>query len=203
MFGAGGQAKETIDLIEENNKGRILGFVDINRFETSIFNYKCLGEDKDINHIIKKYKATHFIVAIGDLKRRSKIYNSIINKLKPLSVFSKAATISKYSKFGDHVLIYPGVIINADVEVGSNVIVNSNSSIGHEAKIGNHVNINPGANIAGRVIVRDFCTIGIGASIKENLIIDRSTTIGGGAMVVKNTKSNKTYTGIPAKILEE
>lgn len=203
IFGASGQAKETIDLIENDTKDKILGLVDLKPFEKSILGYKYLGNDKEIDVIIKKTKATHFFVAIGNLKIRSIIYLSMKKKLKPLSVFSKRASISKYAKFGDHVIVYPQVTINADVIMGDNVYINSNASIGHEVKIGDHVNINPGANIAGKVTIEDFCTIGIGSSTKENLHIAKNTTIGGGAMVVKNTKPGKTYVGVPAKILRK
>lgn len=203
IFGASGQAKETIDLIEENVKGKIVGLIDKKPFSGNLLGYKCLGSDDQIDSIIKRYKVTHFFVAIGELTIRSKIYGSMIKKLKPISIFSKKANISKFAKFGDHVIVYPGVTINAGVTVGSNVYINSNASIGHEVKIGNHVNINPGANVAGKVNIGDFCTIGIGASTKENLHIAKNTTIGGGAMVTKDTQLDKTYVGVPATIMSK
>lgn len=201
IFGAGGQAKETIDLIEENTKGKIAGFIDKNH-TTKFFGYKYLGQDKDVDLVIKKYKPTHFFVAIGDLKIRCKVHSLMIKKLKPLSIISKKSSVSKYAKLGSHIIIYPGVTISADVVFGDNVYVNSNVSVGHESIVGNHVNINPGAHIAGKVIIEDFCTIGIGASVREKIHIARNTIVGGGAMVVKNTKPNKTYAGVPAEILK-
>lgn len=202
IFGAGGQAKETIDLIEENVKGKIVGIVDKKRSSSTIFGFKVLGSDKEIDSIINKYKATHFTVAIGDVKIRSKLYLFARSKLQPLSLISKYAHISKYAKIGEHATIYPGVVINADATIGNNALINSNVSIAHEVKIGNHVDINPGASISGKVVIEDFCFIGIGASIRENLHIAKNTTIGGGAMVTKDTKPNKTYIGVPAKILK-
>lgn len=201
VFGAGGQAKETIDLIQENSKGKIVGIIDNKPSNLSIFGYKVLGTEREITSIIKKHKATHFSVAIGDIKIRSKLYNFAKSKLIPLSVISKKAHISKHVKIGEHATIYPGVVINADVTIGNDALINSNASIAHEAKIGNHVDINPGANIAGKVVIEDYCFIGIGASIRENLHIAENTIIGGGAMVTRDTKPNKTYVGVPAKIM--
>lgn len=201
IFGAGGQAKETIDLIEDNLKANIVGLVDKKPSNLAIFGYKVLGTESEFTSIIKKHKVTHFSVAIGDVKLRSKLYNFARSKLLPLSVISKEAHISKYAKIGEHATIYPGVVINADVTIGNNALINSNASIAHEVKIGNHVDINLGANIAGKVVIEDYCFIGIGASIRENLRIAKNTKIGGGAMVTKDTKPNKTYVGVPAKIL--
>lgn len=201
IFGAGGQAKETIDLIEANSEGKILGYV--NRVNIGdIFGYPFLGVDDDIDKIIKSHKATHFFIAIGDLSVRSRLYETIKQKLIPLTIISKNATVSKHSKRGDHVIIYPGVVINADVEIGNDVYINTNASISHEVKIGDHVNINPGANVAGKVVVEDFCTIGIGASIKQNVTLAKTSTIGAGAVVVKDTQANNTYIGVPAEILK-
>lgn len=201
IFGAGGQAKETIDLIQQNSSGKIVGIIDKKPFVAEFFGYKILGSDKEIDSIISKYKPTHFAVAIGDVKIRSQLYLLARSKLQPLSLISKYAHISKYAKIGEHAAIYPGVVINADATIGNNALINSNVSIAHEVKIGNHVDINPGASIAGKVRVDDFCFIGIGASIKENLHIAKNTIIGGGAMVTEDTKPNKTYAGVPAKIL--
>ncbi len=201
IFGAGGQAKETIDLIEENLKATIVGIIDKKTLDSKIFGHRVLGTDDDLDSLIKKYKATHFTVAIGDVKIRSRLYNIAKAKLQPLSIISKYAHISKYAKIGEHATIYPGVVISADVTIGNNALINSNVSIAHEAKIGRHVDINPGANIAGKVVIDDFCFVGIGASIRENLHIAKNTTIGGGAMVTEDTKPNKTYVGVPARIM--
>lgn len=201
IFGTGGQARETIDLIEENVKGKIVGLIGKESSKTEIFGYKILGSDRDLNFIIQRYKVTHFSVAIGDVKIRSKLYNFSKKNLHPLSVISKKAYVSKHTKIGEHCIIYPGVVVNADVRIGNNALINSNASIAHEVKIGNHVNINPGVSIAGKTIIDDFCFIGIGASIRENLHIAKNTVIGGGAMVVKNTEPNKRYIGIPAEIM--
>lgn len=202
IFGAGGQVKETVDLIEENIKGTIVGIIDKKALDSKILNYRVIGTDDDLDSLIRKYKATHFIVAIGNIQIRSRLYNFAKVKLQPLSIISKRANISKYTKIGKHATIYPGVIINAGVTIGYNALINSNATIAHEVKIGNHVNINPGANIAGKVLIEDFCFIGIGSSIKENLRIAKNSTIGGGAMVIKDTEPNKTYIGVPAKNLE-
>lgn len=202
IFGAGGQAKETIDLIEDNLKGQIIGLIDKKSSNTKILGYKIVGIDKDLDLIIKKHKATHFFAAIGDVKIRGKLFESTRHRLKPLSIISKKAHISKNVKIGEHVIIYPGVVINAEVRIGDNVLINSNVSIGHESKIGNHVDINPGTSVAGKVEIEDFCFIGIGASIRENLHIAKNTIIGGGAMVTKNTKPNNTYGGVPAIVLK-
>lgn len=201
IFGAGGQAKETIDLIEENVKAQIVGIIDKKVLDGRIFGHRVIGTEDELDFLIKKYKATHFTAAIGDIKIRSRLYNFARVKLQPLSIISKYANISKYAKIGEHATIYPGVVINAEVTIGNNALINSAASIAHEVKIGNHVDINPGVNIAGKVIIDDFCFIGIGASIRENLHIAKNTTIGGGAMVTKDTKPNKTYAGVPAKIL--
>lgn len=203
IFGASGQAKETIDFIEENIKGQIVGLINIEPFKSPILGHEFLGMDSEIDQIIKRHKPTHFFVAIGDPVIRGRIYLAVRQKLQPLSIFSKRAYVSKYTTFGEHVIVYPGVVINADVSVGDNVLINSNAAIGHEVKIGNHVNINPGANIAGKVTIGDYSTIGIGASIKEKIVIASGTLVGAGAAVVKNTKPNKIYVGVPAKILKK
>lgn len=202
IFGSGGQAKETVDLIEENIKGTIVGIIDKKALDGKILNYRVIGTDNYLDSLIKKYKATHFTGAIGNIQIRSRLYNFAKVKLQPLSIISKRANISKYAKIGEHATIYPGVIINAGVTIGYNALINSNATIAHEVKIGNHVNINPGANIAGKVLIEDFCFIGIGSSIKENLHIAKNSTIGGGAMVITDTEPNKTYIGVPAKNLE-
>ena len=98
IFGTGGQARETIDLIEENVKGKIVGLIGKESSKSQIFGYKVLGSNRDLDFIIQKYKVTHFSVAIGDVKIRSKLYNFSKRKLRPLSIISKKAYVSKHTK---------------------------------------------------------------------------------------------------------
>ena len=100
IFGAGGQAKESIDLIGENIKATIVGIIDKKTLRSKILSYRVIGTDDDLDSLIKKYKATHFTVAIGDVKIRSRLYNFAKVKLQPLSIISKYAYIRKYAKIG-------------------------------------------------------------------------------------------------------
>ena len=200
IFGAGGYAKEIIDLIEDNTTAKIIGLIDKNGIGSKVLGHEILGSDQEVKRMVNSRKVTHFFVAIGDIITRERVYKQTSLILKPLNIISKKAYISKYAKLGNHVVVFPGVVINSDVEIGNNVIVNTNSAIGHEVKIGNNVNINPGASIAGKVRIGEFSTVGIGASIKENLTIMPNTLIGAGAVVVKNTISGNTYIGVPARI---
>lgn len=202
IVGGGGFAKEIIDLIEDSTSGRIIGYVDKKKNNSGILKYPYLGCDEELNIIIKKYKLSHFFVAIGDTKRRSFLYLKYKKMLTPITIISRKAHISKYAKFGEHVVVYPFSVVSTEVSIGNNVIIYSNSFLGHESVICDHVNINPGVNVAGNVFVDEYSTIGIGASIKERVRIASNTFVGAGAVVVNNTKPNNTYIGVPAEIIK-
>jgi UDP-3-O-[3-hydroxymyristoyl] glucosamine N-acyltransferase len=112
-----------------------------------------------------------------------------------------------------------GVIIENDVEIGSNtsidrgalgdtiietgVKIDNQVHIAHNVRIGKHSAVIANCMIGGSTLIGDYSWIAPSASLRDQITIGKSCTIGMGAVVTKSIPDDQTWTGSPAKNLEE
>jgi len=187
LLGAGGHCKSCIDVIEKENKYKILYIIDKNNKRDKLLNYKIISEN-----LLEKKKNLYAFVAVGQIKNykiRQKLFNKLLSLnfkipfiISPLSYISPRATI------GSGTIIMHGVIINADVQIGKNCIINTNSVIEHGVKIKDHTHISTGVIINGETNIGSKVFIGSGSVISNNIKIEDSCIVGSGLNVKSNLK---------------
>lgn len=75
--------------------------------------------------------------------------------------------------------------------------------IGHNSTIGENSMITANVILCGGASVGSNCMLGVGSIIKEAVNVGDKVTIGLGAVVTKNVPDNETWTGNPARELNE
>ena len=193
IFGAGGHARSCIDVIMDNNKFVIAGFLDNKKSNFGKFKY--LGSDKDIFRIKKKYN--YAFIAIGQIKNNSTRIN-LFNKLlgvgyKFPSFISKKAIVSKETKIGDGTIIMHGAIVNSGAKIGKNSIINSGVIIEHDSQIGDHCHLAPGSIVNGQTLIGNGTFVGSGAVIRENIKVGKNCIISANCFVKKNLPKKSTF----------
>jgi len=189
LVGAGGHCKSCIDVIENENKYKIIGIID--KKKKSLFNYKVFTQ----SYLNKKlFKNNYSLVTVGHIKNY-KVRVKLFNKLKNLgfkipSIISPAAYISKHAVIGQGTIVMRGAIINAGAVIGNNCIINTNSLIEHDVSIGNHTHISTEVTINGGVIIGDKVFIGSRSIIKDNVSIGDCSIVGASLYIKKNLKKN-------------
>ena len=189
LFGGGGHCKSCIDVIENENKYKIIGIID--KKEKYIFNYKVFPE----SHLYKRLiKNNYALVTVGQIKNY-KVRVKLFNKLKDLgftipSIISPSAYISKHAIIGKGTIIMNGAVVNAGAVIGNNCIINTNSLIEHDVVIGDHTHISTEATINGGVTIGDKVFIGSRAIIRDNISIESCSIVGASFFIKKNLKKN-------------
>ena len=198
IIGAGGFGREVFHLLDDDLY-ECVGFIDYKKKGKEL-PVPIIGHEDDMGSLIDMYKFSKCVIAVGDMKKRQKIYK-IIKKFPlefPLIIDSSVKCFSKDIQEG--AILYPGAVIMNDCRIGKFTLLNSGVTLGHDVLIGNFCNINPGAHLAGRITVGEDTFIGIGACIKENITIGRSAVIGAGSVVINNVAENTVVYGVPAKV---
>ena len=202
IIGIGNQAKVIFNELIENNKIKILGFLDFKKRENSIIlthkkkKYKVLNQDL---YIKKKIK---FIIGIGHNYLREEAYQDLYKVKKDINFFSfisKNAFINKNVKIGKGTVVMPGCIINSGTIIGDHCIINTRSSIDHDNYFSDFSSCGPGVISGGNVHVGKRSHIGIGSVIKNAIKIKKDTIIGGKSYINKNCVSLHVYYGNPIK----
>jgi sugar O-acyltransferase (sialic acid O-acetyltransferase NeuD family) len=189
LLGGGGHCKSCIDVIESENKYKIIGIID--KKKKILLNYNVFPQ-KYLNK--KLAKNNYSFVTVGQIKNY-KLRVSLFNKLKILgfkipSIISPYAYISKHATIGQGTIVMHRAIINAGAVIGKNCIINTDSLIEHDAVIGNHTHISTKATINGGVVVGEKVFIGSRSIIKDNISIGDCSIVGAGLYIKKNLKKN-------------
>jgi sugar O-acyltransferase (sialic acid O-acetyltransferase NeuD family) len=209
LIGAGGFAKECLDIIEFHNqfnpeqKIRLFGIVDDFPTQTmlekkEIFKLKFIGT---VDQLISKAEVSHnFIIAIGDTNKREEIYEQLLQGgHHPLTVIHPNTTISPSAAIGSGSVVCAGVIIGNSAEIGVCSHLNPGAVIGHDVKVGNFVSINPNSTISGNVNISANTLVGAGSTILQGLSVGKNSIIGAGSCVTRDIGPNRTVKGVPAK----
>ena len=205
IIGAGGYSKVIVDIIHNDQKYEIAGFIDNNLpIGHKVLDYKVLGKEEEINNLINKQEIFGGVIAIGDNFIRSNVEKKIkqlCNEFKFINCLHPKSNIAFNVVMGEGNVVMAGATINTSSEISNHCIFNTNCSIDHDNRIANFASIAPNSVTGGNVEVGEFSAIGIGATVKHNISIGYNCIIGASSLVNKDTKSNSVYYGVPAKFI--
>jgi acetyltransferase EpsM len=195
LFGASGHCKVIIDIIKESKENVIESIIDHYPKLDFIFDIPVLNFSEDEN-----FENKHFIVSIGDNKKRKNIVE-IINAIY-LKAIHPNSIVSRYSKISEGTVVMAGAIINANSEIGKHCIINTGAIIEHDCIIDDFVHVSPNAAIAGNVKVGEGSHIGIGAAVIQGVTIGKWVVIGAGSVIIDDVPDYAVVVGIPGKIIK-
>lgn len=205
VFGSSGHAKVIIDIIENENKYKIVGLLDKEGVNKKIFQYKVLGSEKELLFLIDKYKTNKGIIAVGDNFIRKKIAEKIlqifpefqfVNAIHPTSLLGKDVFLGK------GIVIMPNVTINASAKIEDHCIVNTRAIIEHDNHLKPYCSLAPGSITGGNVKIGSCSAIGLGTIILPKVEIGSNSIIGAGSLVLKDLPDSTVAYGSPAKVIK-
>ncbi len=191
LVGAGGHCLSCIDVIELQNKYKIVGLID-KKLNNKNLKYKILGKDEDLKNIFKKHKAA--LVTIGFIKDFEKREETFLNLkkigFKMPSIISPLAYVSPKAKIGEGTIIMHGAIINRGAIIGKNCIVNTKALIEHDTFVGDNCHVATRSTLNGGVMLGNNSFIGSHAVLKQNIKVGKNCFVNANLFVNKNIKNN-------------
>ena len=98
-------------------------------------------------------------------------------------------------------LVFPLVVMTADVTVGNFVVLMPGVILTHDDRIADYATFGAGSRIGGRVIVEQGAYVGAGATVREGVVVGRDAVVGLGAVVTKDVPAGEVWAGVPARQL--
>ena len=194
LIGAGGHSKVIVDLINELNIYKIVGFYDDN-VSSKLYNLINLGKINNIDYSIK-----NFVIGIGNDKIRKQIFENNKN-LNWITLIHPSAIISKNVTIDKGTIVCAGSIIQTDVKIGKQCIINTGCSIDHECIINDFCNICPKATLCGQVQIGTLSFIGANSTLIQCITVGNNCIIGAGSVIIKNIENNCKVVGNPGRII--
>jgi sugar O-acyltransferase (sialic acid O-acetyltransferase NeuD family) len=194
VIGAGGFAKEILEILKQRNELDNLFFYDdvsqdipetlygefqlIRRIEDVFKLFKCISNSFTIgigNPFLRKKMADKFLSFGGELK----------STISPLSVIGSFDV-----NLGVGCNILSGVVLSNSVVVGTGCIIYYNSLITHDCEINDYVEISPNVTLLGKCKIGSFTQIGASSTLLPGIKIGNNVIIGAGSVVTKDIPDN-------------
>lgn len=207
IFGAGGFAREVLDLLRDINCEKqlwnILGFIDDNpsTWGTHINDLPVLGGTQWLNSISQ---SPFMALGVGSPVTKYKVATHIRTTIRGFPPLVHPSVIaSPYVTLGQGAIIAAGTILTNRISIGDFAMLNLACTVGHDCSLGQFVSVSPGTNISGNVQIGDGCDIGTGTKIIQGITISEWTVVGAGSVVTHNIPANCTAVGVPAKAIKQ
>ncbi len=189
VLGAGGQARETADLIAaitRDGAGRA---------------YAVQGLLDEAAEAEVPALAGALALGLGFPGPRRAVYDRFaeLADLEFPTLVHPRADVGTGCELADGVVVSAGCVVTTDVRLGAGTLLNPRSGIGHDTVTGRCCIINPGANVSGSVRLGDEVLVGSGAVILQGLRVGDRAVIGAGAVVTRNVPAGVTVVGVPAR----
>lgn len=188
IIGIGGHAGMCIDILKNDSRFNLTGFVDDKITIDYKYGLKYLGSLSQLP-LLKSLGLENVILGIGfvgNLKKRDQLYSELKKHFYIPTIIHEKAIIETSVFLEDGCQIMAGAVIGSNVKVFENCIINSGAIVSHDSIIGYSSHITPGAILAGHVELRERVTIGMGATIYIGLKISADKVVPNGKAVFES-----------------
>jgi sugar O-acyltransferase (sialic acid O-acetyltransferase NeuD family) len=202
IIGSGDLGQQIAYHANNDNKFEVVGFFDdFESPETSTS--KILGTVERVEKVFKNGGFDVLIIAIGykHFAVRETLFSRFKNIIPFATIIHSSCYVDVSCKIGEGVCLFPGSVLDANVEVKDNVLINVACTIAHDSIIGRNTFLSPRVAIAGFVTIGENCNIGINSTIIDNIKITNNSQIGGGAVVISNIEKHGLYVGNPSRFI--
>jgi sugar O-acyltransferase (sialic acid O-acetyltransferase NeuD family) len=204
VIGAGGMAREVLDVVEAVNTAklawRVIGLVAEPAPDESLLRrrgYRFLGNLDTLRDL-----DCDVVIGIGNGSVRARIDAEVSAwGHRSATLIHPASTIGSDVHVGEGTVLLAGARITTNVVLGRHVHLNQNSTVGHDCRLADYVSVNPLAAVSGNVTIGSETTVGAIAVVIEGRQVGRRCMIGAGAVVIRDVEDDRTVVGVPARNL--
>jgi sugar O-acyltransferase (sialic acid O-acetyltransferase NeuD family) len=204
VMGAGGHAREVLDILESlpDSPARERTTVFAEPRSTSAAE-AALVEDRGYAFVDAfPTDAGHYLPAVGDPALRRRFVALAEGRgLEPVQAVSLSSTVPDAARQAPGLVVFPRAHISTAVALGSHCHLGTACSVSHDGRLGDRVTLSPGVLLAGGVVIEDDAFLGVGAVVLPGRRIGRGAVVGGGAVVVHHVEQGTTVAGNPARPL--
>lgn len=201
ILGVGHNTIVYIDLVEISGYN-VKGLYHYNEEMTGklYWGYPVIGSFETL-YSKKNLQGLNFALSQGDNDIREKCFNKIKNLGGNIpTIIHPRATVSKFSKLGEGVIVHANAVIDPDTKVGCNSVISFNAGVCHSSCIGSHCFLSPGVLLGAYTIVEDNVFMGICSKSISGKVdkIGYKAYIGAGALLTKSVRPECVMIGSPA-----
>jgi sugar O-acyltransferase (sialic acid O-acetyltransferase NeuD family) len=205
LIGAGGFARETIELVRAINRQAptwdLVGLLDDN---PEMHGREVLGVPVVGPCAYAAQQPEVRVVACvaspnDPLRRLSLVERLGLPLERYATLIDPRAAIAESATIGPGSVVHAHCVFTADLRLGAHVAVMPGVILTHDDVIEDGVSFGAGVRVSGAVRIERGAYIGSGALLRENITIGTGALVGMGALVTKSVPPAETWLGAPAR----
>ena len=189
LIGAGGFARETVELVRAINREapewELLGLLDDDpaMHGREILGLPVLGSCASAAER-PQASVVACVASPEDPLRRLRLVDRVgLPRERYATLLHPRATIPASATIGPGSVVHANVVLTADVELGAHVAVMPAVVLTHDDVVGDGVTFGAGAKVSGAVRIESGAYIGSGALLRERISVGSGAVVGMGAVV--------------------
>lgn len=206
IYGAGsvGRLAEqiVIDINQVSDQFNLLGFLDDDKSKHNTIQHgtPILGDLQWLKH----HPEASVVIGFSNPKQKQRLYQRLTDAGHKLyaTLIHPSTWISNRVKIGNGSVIYPGVHLDVDIELGRFCLINKLATIGHDTSLGAFTTISPGVNVGGYNQIGEGVEFGINSCTLQHLNVGKWAMIGAGAVIIRDVPEGAVMVGNPGKELK-
>jgi sugar O-acyltransferase (sialic acid O-acetyltransferase NeuD family) len=205
LIGAGGLARETLELVRALNRQtptwEVIGLLDDDPHTLGnvIHGIRIIGPTSAV-HDHADALVTACVASPDDPVRRLALTTRLGLELERYATLvHPAANVPESASIGPGSVLHAGTVLTADVDLGEHVVVMPSVVLTHDDVVEAGVTFGAGALVAGGVTIERGAYIGSGARLRERVRIGAGALVGMGTVVTRSVPAGETWAGVPAR----
>lgn len=205
IIGAGGVGREVSLIVQQINEieptWNMIGFIDdnVDNWGKVINGYSIIGGVDSLDLLTQDH---YVVIAIANYEAKKRIVNRLKGRFKFATIIHPKVWIHDFMTLGEGSIVYEGVILTANIEIGKHVIISPKCGIGHDSIVKDYVSLLWNVNISGNDLIEEGVMMGSGSTVIQGKTIGQGSTIGAGAVVINDISKYSTAVGVPAKVVK-
>lgn len=205
LIGAGGFARETVELVRAINREaptwELVGLLDD---DPELRGRELLGVPVlGTCDAAAEFPDASFAACVanpGDPLRRLRLVERLgLPAERYATLVHPRAVVPGSVTLGPGSVVHANTVLTADIRVGAHVAIMPSVVLTHDDVVEEGVTFGAGACVAGAVTIGAGAYIGAGALLRERLTVGAGAVVGMGAVVTRSVPPGETWYGSPAQ----
>jgi sugar O-acyltransferase (sialic acid O-acetyltransferase NeuD family) len=203
LVAAGGLAREVLQVVRASGELRRIRVLDDDQARW--------GQDVDGEPIVgglelaTEYADHNVLVCAGQGSTRRTLVARLtalgVDPSRYVTAVHPRVRIPPGCRVGRGSILLEGVVMTADVQVGSHVVVMPHATLTHDDVLEDFATVCAGVTLGGGVTVGEAAYLGMSSAVRERLVVGRDSLLGMGAVLLEDLPPGERWAGVPARPL--
>jgi sugar O-acyltransferase (sialic acid O-acetyltransferase NeuD family) len=204
LIGAGGFARETLELVRAINQlaptWEVAGLLDDDRriHGRVIHGAMVLGPTEAAHDHSDCWLAASVATPADPMRRLNLVSRLAMPAERYATLIHPGAIVPASASVGPGSIIHASSVLTADVQLGAHVAIMPAVVLTHDDVVGDGVTFGAGACVAGAVTIERGAYVGSGVIIREHVTVGAGALLGMGSVVTRPVPAGEVWLGVPA-----